>query len=117
MSYTWTDGELITAEKLNNTGGDGAAVFEIVADEEYDWIINATAQEIADAFMAEKTVYISDPHGWTNGGGNDNFIMSRGIVYDFHYNEWGGSILFYGIGNYEQCIFSSLSEKPHPNWD
>ena len=23
MSYTWTDGELITAEKLNNTGGGG----------------------------------------------------------------------------------------------
>lgn len=26
MAYTWTDGELITAEKLNNTGGGDAIV-------------------------------------------------------------------------------------------
>ena len=26
MGYTWTDGELITATKLNNTGGGGAII-------------------------------------------------------------------------------------------
>lgn len=32
MGYTWTDGELITATKLNNTGGGGGYDFTINAD-------------------------------------------------------------------------------------
>ena len=31
MGYTWTDGELITATKLNNTGGSGCAIVELSA--------------------------------------------------------------------------------------
>ena len=31
MGYTWTDGELITATKLNNTGGGGCAIVELSA--------------------------------------------------------------------------------------
>ena len=35
MGYTWTDGELITATKLNNTGGGGG----------YDFVITGTYNE------------------------------------------------------------------------
>lgn len=31
MGYTWTDGELITATKLNNTGGGGGGYSEYTA--------------------------------------------------------------------------------------
>lgn len=32
MAYTWKDGELITAEKLNNTGSGGLTIVNVVAD-------------------------------------------------------------------------------------
>lgn len=36
MAYTWTNGELITADKLNNTGGGGGfdAVFVVSVEDE-----------------------------------------------------------------------------------
>ena len=51
MSYTWTDGELITAEKLNQTGGGGAAsLFVNVTDttegDDFTFTLDKTFAEI-----------------------------------------------------------------------
>ena len=36
MGYTWTDGELITATKLNNTGGGGTSGLVVDTEDELD---------------------------------------------------------------------------------
>lgn len=52
MSYTWTDGELITATKLNNTGGGGCAIVELSAtgystvSQVYGWIVYALYDDV-----------------------------------------------------------------------
>lgn len=52
MSYTWVNGELITAEKLNNTGG-GGGVFVINASTGNDDspVLDKTVDEIIDAIQ------------------------------------------------------------------
>lgn len=55
MSYTWTNGELITAEKLNETGGSGGGVLfiDFLCDEgEPRCELDKTWQEIYDAFTS-----------------------------------------------------------------
>ena len=46
MSYTWENGELITAEKLNSTGGDDSSVLRISVNNSY---LNKTWNEINNA--------------------------------------------------------------------
>lgn len=53
MSYTWTNGELITAEKLNNTGGCGVLIIGVHEGEtETEVVLESTWQEIYDAFTS-----------------------------------------------------------------
>ena len=49
MAYTWTNGEFITADKLNATG-DGFIVVHISEDEEHNFVVDKTYAEIAEAF-------------------------------------------------------------------
>ena len=52
MAYTWKDGELITAEKLNNTG-DGSLVVNVTAEIQDDvtiYTMDKTAREIITCF-------------------------------------------------------------------
>lgn len=51
MSYTWTNGELITAEKLNDTGGEDSK-FEVTV---LDLTGERLSEEDADAFAAAYT--------------------------------------------------------------
>ena len=53
MSYTWTNGELITAAKLNSTGG----VFVVTVE---DGTLDKTWQEIWDAAEAMNPVFIRE---------------------------------------------------------
>ena len=57
MSYTWTDGELITAEKLNNTGASNILICEASFDGD-GYILDKTTQEIYDALLADIPAYI-----------------------------------------------------------
>lgn len=51
MSYTWTNGELITAEKLNQTGGKLTInVTRGTGDYAYHFIMDKTGEEIYTAF-------------------------------------------------------------------
>lgn len=64
MGYTWTDGELITATKLNNTGGSGV----LICNSSYDdnagvYVLDKTVQEIYDALLAGTPVYIKFLYG------------------------------------------------------
>ena len=58
MSYNWTNGELITAEKLNATGG-GALILTYHSEGDYV-ILNKTWQEIRDAFVGGQNVMLAD---------------------------------------------------------
>ena len=61
MGYTWTDGELITATKLNNTGGGGASGLVVDTSDELDktWNeINAMVSAGTLPFMKYSDGYI-----------------------------------------------------------
>lgn len=60
MAYTWTNGELITADKLNNTGG--ALICEATFDGA-DYVLDKTVQEIYDALLAGMPAYIKFQYG------------------------------------------------------
>ena len=62
MGYTWTDGDLITADRLNNTGGSGVLVCNSSYDDG-DWVLDKTVQEIYDAMLAGTPVYIKYQYG------------------------------------------------------
>ena len=49
MAYTWTNGELITADKLNQTGGGDIVFVGIESD-----TLDMTWQEIYDAMSSNK---------------------------------------------------------------
>lgn len=51
MAYEWTNGELITAEKLNNTGGGGVLIISVHGTE-IEVVLESTWQEIHDAFTS-----------------------------------------------------------------
>ena len=49
MSYTWTNGETITANKLNNTGGDG--IFVVTQTQSGDnYVLDKTYNEVLAAW-------------------------------------------------------------------
>ena len=53
MAYTWTDGELITAEKLNNTGGGAIEIIDVTAKNDNDiWTVENISLTFAE--MANK---------------------------------------------------------------
>lgn len=56
MSYTWTNGELITAEKLNDTGGEDSK-FDVTV---VDLTGEKLSAEDADAFAAAYTRTINE---------------------------------------------------------
>lgn len=58
MSYTWSNGELITAEKLNETGSSGGG--GLVATCDANGVLDKTWQEIHDAMASGSHVSIID---------------------------------------------------------
>lgn len=58
MAYTWTDGELITAEKLNNTGGGGGVlVVNVNADSSTgNLVLDKTWVEIQEAVVSHGAI-------------------------------------------------------------
>ena len=77
MGYTWTDGELITATKLNNTGGSGCATVELsaigygAATQMYGYIVYATYDD-----NNSRWVVITDKDDFWDGiwGFQDNIM-------------------------------------------
>ena len=77
MGYTWTDGELITATKLNNTGGSG-----------YDAVIRLThASDSSDDSYTNLTPSIeSGTYADLYAKCNDNGVPNICVEY---YHPWG----------------------------
>ncbi len=67
MSYTWQDGEIITADKLNNTGNVMMVGINIVSDTKTQ--LDHTWQEIFDMIAAGNFVYI-------RGSGEDYYSLN-----------------------------------------
>ena len=101
MAYTWTDGELITAEKLNNTGG-GVLIVNANYDESTQVdTLDKTWQEINAAFpnntvlikIVDENFNISKylPVFRVNTD-NEHYYVSA-FVYDAP--DFGSAILYY----------------------
>lgn len=60
MSYTWENGEVITAEKLNQTGNAGALIVNLLPDENdpFSVHLDKTWKEIRDAYISGVAVKI-----------------------------------------------------------
>ena len=86
MSYTWQTGELITAEKLNNTGTDGGSTdifyVQFYLDENNVLCCNHTQEELTDVFNSvvdedtEKAVMI-----WNENGKTGIATYSNGFLF------------------------------------
>ena len=71
MAYTWTDGELITAEKLNETGG-GVLIVNVNTGESAG-TLDKTWKEIHDAYTNGTTVVVHMAITNVDDGVEDHF--------------------------------------------
>lgn len=87
MGYTWTDGDLITADRLNNTGG------VLVCNSSYSqdvgtYVLDKTAQEIYDALLAGIPVYIKYQYGTLDEAFVGTLYLAPVIkVYNYDYTN------------------------------
>ena len=98
MAYTWTDGELITAEKLNNTGGGVLVVNATTTTSEGRTVttLDNTWQEIYDAVMSTGAVIME------NNGGATSIAPVLDVVFNPTINK-------YSVG-----IFDASSPSDYP---
>ena len=88
MGYTWTDGELITATKLNNTGGSGVLVCNSSYDQdEGTYVLDKTVQEIYDALLAGTPVYIKYQYGALSEAGGTIYLAPVIKIYNYDYTN------------------------------
>ena len=59
MSYTWQDGEIITAEKLNQTSGSSGPLIVHVTGDRENMTADKTSTEIMQAVLSGQTVFMS----------------------------------------------------------
>ena len=79
MSYTWTNGELITAAKLNQTGGGGDIFFDIT---EEDGTLDKTWTEILTAVSAGKIARILTVY---ENGATCDYVLEASTDEEFWY--------------------------------
>lgn len=82
MGYTWTDGELITATKLNNTGGSGVLICNSSMSNGV-YVLDKTAQEIYDALLAGTPAYIKYQYGTFEGYSGNLYLAPVIKVYNY----------------------------------
>lgn len=94
MAYTWKDGELITAEKLNNTGGGGSGGsggngFCVIKTTDYDseegtfHHIDKTFEEIQSAFLSGEVPILYVTESSTDVERVYYFHRTNGIMFEF----------------------------------
>ena len=99
MGYTWTDGELITATKLNNTGGGGYdAVIRLTHsnDSGADIITNLTPSIVSGTFAGLSDI-ISD-------GGVPNILIEYYHPWGMYYAFNGGVITYVSSNNISMVV-------------
>lgn len=87
MAYEWTNGELITAEKLNQTGGGSPLTVRV---EMANGVarLSETAQTIIDAMDAGQTVCVIDPGIILGNSASRGFVSA----YQVHNTTNGGRV-------------------------
>ena len=80
MAYTWKDGELITAEKLNNTGGGSGLVVNVTTETQGDatiYTMDKTAREIITCFESGMMPILHALIKGENAEGDGYFIINN----------------------------------------
>lgn len=96
MGYTWTDGELITATKLNNTGGGGGLAHYT----DTSGTLNCTYNDLLADITAGRLPYIS------NSNANITFGVLFGLDTANDYEAW-----FSGTAGGPTCYFSESADS------
>lgn len=108
MAYTWTTGETITAEKLNNTGNI-FFVNDIVSDLDNSHTLDKTFREIADAFNTMVVVICLDD---SNNGAKNKFLVN--MIIDTDIQRVIGAKDEYNGTDYE---FSAAADNEYPGFN
>ena len=115
MAYTWTTGETITAEKLNNTGGGVLIVNSNYNESTETAILDKTWQEIYDA-VKQKTQVIIEETGIDEA---DSVQISLYPVTSINRNPSGYSVttMTYNVMEnvYMQIKYSSTTADGYPS--
>ena len=102
MAYTWTDGELITAEKLNETGG---GVLIVNANEENDVAtLDKTYKEIKASFENGQNVILKSI------GNNVSYLGTVKTISERH----GSDNTEYVIEGATGVFYTTNSEDGYP---
>lgn len=114
MAYEWTTGEIITAAKLNATGG---GVFFVETSFDFESNIttcNKTAQEIAEAFASGLTVILRPMDSE-----NDLYVFRTIVAFDYDNSSpedfWFNMYTISGAGTIIPWTADSASSYPQTN--
>ena len=115
MSYTkttWSDGDVITAEKLNKleNGVANAGSVLIVHFDDNTLSLDKTWQEICDSFINMIPVYLYKSY---EDGSDFGYVLSLVISVQFSSN-YGYCVFIQSIGGYEEYTTDSPSGYPVP---
>lgn len=91
MAYEWKDGEVITAEKLNSTGG-GVLIITSTEDDEHQYdILDKTFAEIKEAFLSGINCLVHMDHSisseWYSVSYIDIMDDSSTVQYDVNFGS------------------------------
>ena len=96
MSYTWTNGELITATKLNNTGGGGGLAHYT----DTSGTLDCTYNDLLADITAGRLPYVSF------SGNNITFGVLITLDTANDYEAWFG-----GLSGAASCYFSESADS------
>lgn len=105
MAYTWTDGELITAEKLNNTGGGVLIVTPTFDSNKEIYVMDKTFGELYNAFTNGTTILVANIYTQKMQD-NEQVVRYYGEQYDLvrnfdvHYSADDGDNWYGTVGDY-----------------
>lgn len=114
MAYTWTNGELITAEKLNATGGSGGGYDLVIGalynTGTYELTLDKTYSEIKTAIQNDNSVIVKFA---TDEQPTDYYLLYLCTAFI----ESGDSAEFRGVANVNQnsidqdCIYIDFANN------
>lgn len=98
MSYTWTNGEVITAEKLNATGGSGGG-YDLVIGALYntsthELTLDKTYSEIKTAIQNDNSIIVKFA--------TDEYPTAHYLLYLAYFSEYGDAADFFGVPGVNQ---------------
>ena len=83
MAYTWTNGELITAAKLNQTGGGGGVIIATLENTAIEYSFNELLSYVNNGYL----VYLENP---------DSADYSRYLLMELSGDEGGDLFAIFG---------------------